>query len=341
MKITSWQLFQKQKKIFFLWLVIFLLLLFSPLILYAGDEVVDDLFGVSFPTAKDGWACGRWGTIVHTIDGGKTWEKQESGTDYTLSSLCFFDPQKGWAVGNGGTIITTSDGGKSWKHQKSPVTYYLMKVHFANPQKGWIVTERTTILYTENGGDTWQIQFKDKDFILISLSFCDEQNGWAVGEYGFIYHTSDGGKTWEHQAGEFGISIETGEVVGGDYLFDVVAIDSKTAWVVGIDGHVSKTVDGGSTWQRIEGVFPKIHLLGISIDRKGTIIIEGVGSLFTSSDGGKTFRERQNDPTLFFGWLNGSVYNGAGRFIAVGKEGWVYLTDNNGVSWQMVPSQNK
>jgi hypothetical protein len=78
-------LFQKQRKIFFLWLVIFLLLLFSPLILYAGDEVVDDLFGVSFPTANDGWACGRWG--CSTIDGGKTWENRKAAP---ITPLSFF-----------------------------------------------------------------------------------------------------------------------------------------------------------------------------------------------------------------------------------------------------------
>jgi len=46
-----------------------------------------DLLSVAFPTRNDGWACGRWGTMLHTADGGKTWEYQKTGTDYTLSSI--------------------------------------------------------------------------------------------------------------------------------------------------------------------------------------------------------------------------------------------------------------
>jgi photosystem II stability/assembly factor-like uncharacterized protein len=86
-----------------------------------GAATPHDLFSVSFPTEKDGWACGRWGTMLHTTDGGWTWTRQESGTDYTLTSISFVDPAHGFAVGDGGTILSTKDGGKTWTRQKSPV----------------------------------------------------------------------------------------------------------------------------------------------------------------------------------------------------------------------------
>lgn len=312
---------------------------FPSFSLLAHQELADDLFGVSFPTAKDGWACGRWGTIVYSGDSGLTWNKQESGTDFTLSSIYFVDSKNGWAVGDGGTIIHTTDGGKSWKKQASPVPFFLMDLHFSNAQKGWIVTERTNILYTGDGGNTWQMQFKDKDFVLKSISFCDELNGWAAGEYGFIYHTSNGGVSWEHQTGEFGFSEETGEVVGGDYLFDVVAINPLTAWVAGIDGYVAKTSDGGKTWEQVREGIPTEHLLGIASDREGAIIIVGNGSLLSSSDWGEDFSAHLTDRILMYGWLNGITYNGTGRFIAAGKRGWVYLTDDKGSSWRAVTSQ--
>ena len=170
------------------------------------QEMSEDLLSVSFPTEKEGWACGRWGTVLHTADGGKTWMLQPSGTENTLVSIYFVDPQNGWAVGEEGTILHTADGGKTWEKQKSPVPFYLMKVYFVTPLKGWIVGERTHILSTVDGGKTWNIQFKDEDFILKSVSFCDELHGWAVGEYGFIYHTKDGGANWMKQAGHFDIS---------------------------------------------------------------------------------------------------------------------------------------
>jgi photosystem II stability/assembly factor-like uncharacterized protein len=298
-------------------------------------KLYDDLFSVSFPTEKEGWVCGRWGTIIHSVDGGKSWVRQQSGTDYTLSSIFFVDPRNGWTVGDGGTILHTKDGGKTWVKQKSPVSYFLMGVQFINSQRGWIVGERTTILSTEDGGQTWQVQFKDRDFILKRVSFCDEHNGWAVGEFGFIYHTENGGKTWRKQAGEFRFSEETGEMEGGNFLFDVIAVDPKTAWAVGIDGYVAKTVNGGTTWQKVTNGIPKAHLFGVTSDRQGTVLIASKGLLLTSSDGGKIFRNARFEPQIKYGWIYAIVPRGGG-FVAVGKGGWIYLSDKLGASWNRV-----
>ena len=64
-----------------------------------GKAMSEDLLSVSFPIEKEGWACGRWGTVLHTADSGKTWVLQPTGTEDTLVSIHFVDPQNGWAVG--------------------------------------------------------------------------------------------------------------------------------------------------------------------------------------------------------------------------------------------------
>jgi photosystem II stability/assembly factor-like uncharacterized protein len=323
----------------------------------AGERLQDDLFSVTFPTKEDGWACGRWGCVLHTADGGKTWERQQGGTDYTLSSIFFVDANTGWAVGDGGTIIHTTDGGKVWKKQTGPevtveaglrwganneapeeetkaLDFFLMGVYFVNSRKGWIATERTTILSTENGGKTWEIQFSDEDFILKSISFCDDLNGWAVGEFGYIYHTEDGGQTWQHQAGYFDISDETGEMIGGNFLFDVVALNPRTAWAVGIDGYVVRTVDGGKTWQAVETGIPRTQLFCIQANYNQPFFIGGTGIFFSSNDQGVTWKSASFDPPITYGWIYDISPRGANGFASVGKEGWVYLTDDQGVSWR-------
>lgn len=304
-----------------------------PLSAVAAQEMKDDLFSVSFPNGKHGWAVGRWGSVLHTSDGGRTWEKQESGVNTTLSSVCFVDEKNGWAVGDQGTILRTTDGGKIWVKQKSPVTSFLMGTAFATKDKGWIVTELTNILHTEDGGKTWAVQFKDQDFILKSVSFCDEQNGWAVGEYGFIYHTTDGGRKWVRQAGEFGFSEDTGEVVGGSYLFDVVAVNPKTAWVVGIDGYVAKTVDGGRTWRTQMAGVPKRHLFGVAVGENG-VLIAGDAALLRTTDGGATWRAVAVEPSIRYGWLYRIGRKGKEGFVAVGQSGWIYRSDDNAGEWK-------
>ena len=316
---------------------IFLLLIVSyclvPGRLY-GRQVSDDLLSVSFANERDGWACGRWGTVVHTTDGGNTWTPQASGTDYTLSTVFFVDPQHGWAVGDEGIIIHSKDGGKNWRKQVSPVPFALMDVYFANPLRGWIVTERTHILSTDDGGKTWAIEFCDEDFILKAISFADSLHGWAVGEYGYIYHTSDGGVTWKKQAGSFELSTRTGRPEGGTFLFDVRAIDPQRAWAVGIDGYVIKTEDGGESWQKVKTGAPKAKLFCITSEGANRLLIGGKGIFLSSDDGGKTWTVPKFTPPISYGWLYGLAQRGASGFVAVGWNGAIYINTSN--TWQRV-----
>jgi photosystem II stability/assembly factor-like uncharacterized protein len=302
------------------------------------QELDEDLLSVSFPTEKEGWACGRWGTVLHTADGGKTWTLQSSGTENTLVSIYFVDRQNGWAVGEEGTILHTADGGKTWKKQKSPVPFYLMKVYFVTPLKGWVVGERTHILSTVDGGETWAIQFKDEDFILKSVSFCDELHGWAVGEYGYIYYTKDAGVTWKKQAGHFDISEETGTVEGGNFLFDVTAVNPQTVWAVGIDGYVIRTLDGGRTWKEVETGAPKTQLFCVASNRAGTVLIGGNGMVLISTDNGETWKNPTFEPPIVYGWLYDLAQRGSSEFVAVGWGGSIYLSDNKNPlsSWHRV-----
>ena len=295
----------------------------------------DDLFSVSFPTQSDGWACGRFGTILHTADGGATWRHQDSGTTFTLSAICFVDSQNGWAVGNEGTILATSDGGQTWEKQESPVDYYHMDVYFMDPQKGFITSERTHILATSDGGRTWEVRFEDEDYILKSISFCDERNGWAVGEFGYTYCTRDGGESWEHQAGYYEMDLETGALRGDDFLFDVVAIDPKTAWAVGIQGTVRRTVDGGATWEKVDLGLPKRQLFTVASDGAGMIAIGGNGLFVCSQDGGATWQPAVFEPTIEYGWLYDMTALGAGQFVACGDEGVIYSKLPGG-SWKRI-----
>jgi photosystem II stability/assembly factor-like uncharacterized protein len=112
--------------------------------------VRSDLLGLSFPTSSDGWAVGHDGVVLHTADGGRTWEKQfdgrmattslaenykkriaagdaslqpyldqlalnyRQGASLPLLSVSFSDARRGMAVGPFGMAIATDDGGKTW-----------------------------------------------------------------------------------------------------------------------------------------------------------------------------------------------------------------------------------
>jgi hypothetical protein len=59
-------------------LMVMFLILSIP---YGQQKLFDDLLSAGFPNEREGWACGRSGTILHTTDGGMRWIRQNSGTE--------------------------------------------------------------------------------------------------------------------------------------------------------------------------------------------------------------------------------------------------------------------
>jgi photosystem II stability/assembly factor-like uncharacterized protein len=297
----------------------------GPLFAQTPWKVHDDILSIHFVDETSGWACGRWGTILSSQDGGSTWNAQDSGTDNPLVSLCFSDTRHGWAVGAEGTIVHTDDGGRTWTRQESPVSFHHMRVFFTNPRKGWVASEHTHILTTDDGGRNWRVQFHDEDFILKSISFADALHGWAVGEFGCIYHTTDGGNRWEKQGGHYEIN-EDQELVGDPSLFDVVALDALRAWAVGIGGTVTRTSDGGKTWETVDVGVPHVQLYCVDSDRAGTLVIGGRGVCRYSVDGGQTWKKPDFDPSLEYSWISGLSHRGASLFVAGGEQGAIFLS---------------
>jgi photosystem II stability/assembly factor-like uncharacterized protein len=89
-----------------------------------------------------------------------------------------------------------------------------------------------------NGGG-WVRQASWTTYDLLAVSFADTLHGWAVGDY-VILHTSDGGLTWVNQTQN---ATRPGVLFTG-----VSAADTGTCWVLGFDGSVQATSDGGRSW---------------------------------------------------------------------------------------------
>ena len=116
------------------------------------------LFGVSFLDTATGTVVGDYGLILHTIDGGATWTKQDSGGAYPFLGVSFTDNSTGTVVGGPGKILRTTNGGAIWSEQTSGVTNFLYGVSFTDANRGTAVGTQGLILRTTNGGSTWSSQ---------------------------------------------------------------------------------------------------------------------------------------------------------------------------------------
>jgi photosystem II stability/assembly factor-like uncharacterized protein/tetratricopeptide (TPR) repeat protein len=66
------------------------------------------------------WIAGAPGSrMLHSSDGGRTWQWLSTGQTLPLDSLHFVDQQHGWACGALGTILATRDAGRHWHVQRA------------------------------------------------------------------------------------------------------------------------------------------------------------------------------------------------------------------------------
>ena len=96
----------------------------------------------------EGWAVGLFGTVLHTVNGGKTWKpsklsrqlsKLDESENIWLDAVYFVSSDIGWVVGINGRIFHTDDGGKTWVRQESYTQNFLDDVFFISETEGWSV----------------------------------------------------------------------------------------------------------------------------------------------------------------------------------------------------------
>ena len=114
------------------------------------------LDAVTFVTADSGWivgldlrSLGMDGLILHTENGGKTWQRQESHTPNFLDDVFFTSETKGWIVGKEGLVLHTKNSGQNWRPQRTDTRTDLKAIYVSNSDSGWVVGQNGTILRYE------------------------------------------------------------------------------------------------------------------------------------------------------------------------------------------------
>ena len=262
--------------------VLGLLLLAGPIV--ASPPNTDDapLNSVYFVDSIEGWAVGADGLILHSIDGGKNWERQPSGSTAQLNDIYFATPYIGWVageialdsdIGTGGVILATANGGANWFELSRNRLPGLSAVQFKDVKTGIVTTkgEPQGVLHaTTDGGITWQnagpapklsefVQSLEGEHGRFRNLCAVGEDIWAVGRPGsVIYHSPDSGKTWTKQVTPIRVPLNA-----------VQFLDAKTGWAVGDLGNILKTVDGGRTWIVQRGGSDRAAVLGLFAEPSG------------------------------------------------------------------------
>ncbi len=293
---------------------------------YIGSSTLYSLF---FIDNSNGWIVGYSGDIYHTTNGGTDWTEQTSGTTTTLYSICFMDSNNGIVVGGAGVILKTTNAGSSWESKTSGTTYDLNSIDFADLNNGWISADHAIILNTTDAGESWLVKQTSlwPPYDLADISFCDANTGYAVGVFGSVLYTSNGGTDWSSQS--------SGTT---SWLNGVVCLNNYTTFAVGnsgriiktASGFVSKTTDGGNSWNKqICQTNQTLYSLSF-VDANNGWVVGSSGKIFYSSDGGSSWTNQSSGLTSNLFSVNFEDINNG---WAVGTSGKIINTTNGGLNW--------
>lgn len=168
------------------------------------------------------------GIVLHTTNGGWTWEEQTLPESVDqIKGIKGLTRHEAWAVSLGGKVLHTTDGGKVWSIVEHPD----ITIHQVN--------RIDAIGYRKL--PSWSGLFANKDPINANVWIADDQGGKS----GMI-HTLYNGEVWRQEEVPFDVS--TGVHMVKAYSLRVVW---AAAWG---DSRLFRTTDGGETWEKVAEV---------------------------------------------------------------------------------------
>src|SRR5579883_3309856 len=164
------------------------------------------LRAVQFVDREEGWAVGDVGVIWHTIDGGRTWERQPSGVRASLRGLHFLNPYTAWVVGreelphgggSTGVLLFTADGGLTWHSAGEYALPGLNAVRFLDNRTGYVAGDGTDqfptgIFTTTDSGRTWKPVPGPRCPSWLAMDFRDGKTGALAGTWSRLAALRDG-----------------------------------------------------------------------------------------------------------------------------------------------------
>jgi photosystem II stability/assembly factor-like uncharacterized protein/tetratricopeptide (TPR) repeat protein len=297
------------------------------------------LHAIHFVDKQEGWAAGADGVVWHTIDGGRNWERQPTGTRAALRSICFLNPYTGWVVGreelpNGGgssgLILATTDGGMHWSRVNGPSLPGLNFVRFFDQNTGLVAGDGSDLFpsglfATRDGGRSWHPAPGPRSPSWCACDFRDPNTGVLAGAWGRLMTLREGVLN----------AADVDKLNNRDVR--AVRVQGRSGAAVGRNGLVLVSQDsGGDRWGFAD--------LGIGADAAADCDFDAVahvdrhvwvtgrpGSVvFHSPDLGKTWETQSTGQPLP---IHGLHFADAQTGWAAGELGTILGTTDGGKTW--------
>ncbi len=212
--------------------------------------------------AADGhlWAVGHDATIIHSHDGGNTWDLQwfEPELEQPFLDVHFQDRMNGLAIGAYGIYLVTENGGEDWQELN-------MADLVTSEAIDWDAIEAAIL---ESDPDGMGFDRGCYEFMECHLNaFLDLGDGrWMIAaERGYGFRSTDAGQTWESFRFTYPGSV-----------FGLIEVDGGVL-AYGLQGKVQLSTDFGSRWTLLDSP-TQSTLLNAATDTDGTVLMVGSGA---------------------------------------------------------------
>lgn len=246
-----------------------------------------DLVGVSFPSAKVGWAVGHEGVVLKTDDGGATWGKQLAGAQAAEIALRHYKRRSAPTPEESRALAQVE--AQSFRGGAQP----FLDVLFETEISGFVVGAFNTIFRTDDGGLSW-VPWMDR------TSNPQELHFYCIrGRQGRVLVAGEQGKVWRLHAESKRFVPVPAPYMGT--FFGLVVGDPGHVLVFGMRGTVFRSADEGSTWHKVETRTGAGITGGATLPDGRIALVDQGGNLHLSPDGGKTFlATRLNPPVPYY-----------------------------------------
>lgn len=219
------------------------------------------------------------------------------------------------------------------------------------------------IIYSDDLGQSWHQASVPVSTTITCIAFVTDKIGWATGGFGVVLNTQDGGQSWVKQLDgiqEIKLMNEATKAYiatlppdsdiaahltrrndiltqqGPDKPFlSLLPITASDVFAFGTYRFADYSSDGGKNWTDWsthigEPAAVSKNLYGAAALYGAYYIVSETGLIYRSTDGGKSFPKlAQLGPATFFGICDA----GKGNILAYGVAGQMFLSTDNGNSW--------
>ncbi|MCU1717662.1 WD40/YVTN/BNR-like repeat-containing protein [Pseudomonas sp. 5P_3.1_Bac2] len=272
----------------------------------ASVPVSVDLNAVYFANEQQGWAVGHGAAILHTNDGGQTWNKQLDGRELAAIISTYFEQgHSGLSVERAQAYLEAILN----MTRPGPGQFFMGVWFDTTGQQGYAVGPFGLFMGSRDGGKSWQplnTQIENND--LLHLTAIREVDGTLAitGERGHVWTQGPGAQTF--------VARQTGY---GGTLFGLAGT-SHVMLAYGLRGHVFRSSDAGLNWSPVNNYFKTGVIAGAPLADGSLILVSQAAQVATlDPQGDRLTPITIANPSLFTGVVGLS----ANQFALVGLNG--------------------